>query len=209
MHSGLNVTELLTTTRAFRRRLDPDRPVEPDLLAACLDIAVHAPSGSNRQPWRFVVVDDPQLRGRIAGYYRRAFDARFAGRTPRPDQRADLASGRYLADRLDRIPVLVIVCSAGRPGPAADAGALAGFYGSVYPLVWNLQLALHAHGLGSCLTTAHLAYEREVAELLGIPYPDVAQVALLPVAYLLPGRTRPGRRLGAAQLTDRNGWTPR
>ncbi|GAB2675374.1 nitroreductase family protein [Nocardia goodfellowii] len=197
--------ELLTTTRAFRRRLDLTRPVSRRELLDCLDVAVHAPSGTNRQPWRFLVIEDPAIKREVAEYYRKGFAAYLSARTPRPDQRRDLASGRYLAEHLHEVPALVLVCSPGRP-PATPL-QLASFYGSIYPMVWNLLLALHARGLGSTLTTAHLAFEREVAELLGIPFEDVSQVALLPVAHLKPGPdSTPGRRTPAAELTRWEHW---
>lgn len=199
--------ELLTTTRAFRRRLDLTRPVDRQDLLDCLEIAVHAPSGTNRQPWRFVVVVDPDLRQRIAEYYRTGFGAYLSARTPRPDQRADLASGRYLADHLHEVPALILVCSVGRPPEQPSALRSASFYGSIYPAVWNLMLALRTRGLGSTMTTAHLAYEREVAELLGIPFDEVTQVAMLPVAHLTPGPVPPARaRIPAAELTGWDGW---
>ncbi|MBH0777156.1 nitroreductase family protein [Nocardia bovistercoris] len=199
--------DLLTTTRAFRRRLDLTRPVDRQDLSDCLEIAVHAPSGTNRQPWRFVVVIDPELKERIAEYYRKGFAAYLAARTPRPDQRADLASGRYLAERLHEVPALILVCSVGRPPDQPSALRLASFYGSIYPAVWNLMLALRTRGLGSTMTTAHLAYEREVADLLGIPFDEVTQVAMLPVAHLTPGPMPPApARTPAADLTGWDGW---
>ncbi|MFC9895185.1 nitroreductase family protein [Nocardia sp. NPDC127579] len=197
-------TELLTTTRAFRRRLDLTRPVERQELLDCLDIAVHAPSGTNRQPWRFLVLTDPSVKQAVAEYYRKGFAANLSGRTPRPDQLRDLDSGRYLAEHLPEVPALVLVCVPGRP-PESPV-RLASFYGSVYPMVWNLLLALHSRGLGATLTTAHLAFEREVAGLLGIPFDEVTQVALLPVAHLRPGAPAPGPRIAAAEVTRWNRW---
>ncbi|MFE3188348.1 nitroreductase family protein [Nocardia sp. NPDC059240] len=199
-------TDLLTGTRAVRKRLDLTRPVDDQDIRDCLDIAVHAPSGSNRQPWRFVVVRDPELKARIGEYYRKAFAANLSGRTPRPDQLADLASGQHLADHLGQVPALILVCSLGRPPAEPSALRLASFYGSIYPAVWNLQLALRAKGLGTTLTTAHLAYEREIAELLGIPFDEVTQVAMLPVAHLLPGSDRSVRRTPATEVTGWDGW---
>lgn len=201
--------ELLTTTRAFRRRLDLTRPVDRHELLACLDIAVQAPSGTNRQPWRFVVVQDPATKQQIAEYYRKGFAAYLSARTPRPDQLGDLASGQYLAAHLHEVPALVVVCSLGRPPAEASARQLASFYGSIYPAVWNLQLALHDRGLGSCLTTAHLAYEREIADLLAIPFEEVTQVAMLPVGHLLPGSASPAKRAPATEVTMWDRWGER
>ncbi|WP_406237105.1 nitroreductase family protein [Nocardia sp. NBC_01009] len=200
--------DLLTTTRAFRRRLDLTRPVARQDLLDCLDVAVHAPSGTNRQPWRFLVVEDPDTKQQIAEYYRKGFAAYLSARTPRPDQLGDLASGRYLAAHLHEVPALVVVCSLGRPPANAAALQLASFYGSVYPAVWNFMLALHERGLGSTMTTAHLVYEQEIADLLGIPFDQITQVAMLPVAHLLPGtRSRGPRRIPAAEVTMWNRWS--
>ncbi|WP_024803274.1 nitroreductase family protein [Nocardia sp. BMG51109] len=196
---------LLTTTRSFRRRLDPARPVRREDLLECLEVAVCAPSGSNRQPWRFVVVQDPPTRLEISRYYRKGFEQNMSGRTPRPDQLADLASAQYLADHLHEMPALVIVCAVGRP-PSGNDRLLTSFYGSVYPAVWNLLLALHDRGLGSCPTTAHLAYEQEVADLLGLPFDEVTQVAMLPVAWLRPGPESLPRRRPASEVTMWDRW---
>ncbi|MFG1792405.1 nitroreductase family protein [Nocardia sp. NPDC049149] len=198
--------ELLSTTRAIRRRLDLSRPVERQDLLECLDIAIQAPSGSNRQPWRFVIVQDGATKQQIAEYYRKGFAANLSGRTPRPDQLRDLDSGQYLAEHLAEVPALVLVCSLGRLPEPVSALRLASFYGSIFPAVWNFMLALRDRGLGSCLTTAHLAYEREVAELLGIPFDEVTQVAMVPVAHLLPGADRPGRRAPVAEVTRWDRW---
>ncbi len=69
------IDHLLTTTRSVRRRLDFSRPVEPDLIRSCLEIAVQAPTASNNQNWHFLVVSDGQKRKEIAGLYRKSFSA--------------------------------------------------------------------------------------------------------------------------------------
>jgi nitroreductase len=202
------IADLLTGTRAFRRRLDLVRPVAEQDLLDCLDIAVHAPNGSNRQGWRFVVVRDTELKQGIAEYYRKGFSANIAGRTPRPDQMGDLASGQHLAAHLHEVPALVVVCCLGRLPADASAFQLASFYGSIYPAVWNFMLALHDRGLGSTLTTAHLVHEREVAELLGIPFDEVTQAAIIPVAHLLPaGKGAGPHRIPAAEVTMWDRWS--
>mgnify|MGYP002653057119 CR=1 FL=1 len=193
----------LIATRAYRRRLDLTRPVPRSEIAACLDVAVCAPSGSNRQAWQFVVVDDPALRSAIAGHYRRGFAENLAAK-PVPADRPDVASAQYLADHLHEVPVHVVTCQAGRP-PGTPA-KLASFYGSIYPAVWSFMVALRSRGFGSVFTTAHLAYEREVAELLGIPYDDVTQVAVIPVAHLHRPDESPTRARSAASCTRWNGW---
>lgn len=179
-----SVDEALTTTRAFRRKLDLTRPVEREVIEECLNVASHAPTGSNRQGWRFVVVDRPDTKNAVAQIYRRGFADNISGRTPTPQQRVEFESAAYLAEHLHEAPVLVLACQSGRLPADASAKQLAGFYGSVYPAVWSFMVALRSRGIGSSFTTAHLTYERDVAEVLGIPYDDVTQVALLPVAYL-------------------------
>ncbi|MGH9302223.1 MAG: nitroreductase family protein [Acidimicrobiales bacterium] len=178
---------LLSTTRAVRKRLDFDRPVERDVLMECVSLAQQAPTGSNSQGWRWLFVTDPATKEALAGFYRRAGgDYLAAARKSLGDARSQqvqvLDSASFLAENLERVPVLVIPCLKGKPAAGTHPAALAGYFGSIYPAVWSFQLALRARGLGSSLTTFHLAFENETAELLGIPN-DVMQVALLPVAY--------------------------
>ncbi|WP_307829442.1 nitroreductase family protein [Antrihabitans stalagmiti] len=196
---------MLTTTRTFRRKLDLTRPVPREVIMGCLDLAVHAPSGSNRQGWRFVVIDEPDLRAAIAHYYRLGSAANLSGRVPTPEQLADFESATYLADHLHEVPALVLACQSGRP-PTSPA-KLASFYGSIFPAVWSFMLALRSQGLGTSLTTAHLAHERAVADVVGLPFDSVTQVALLPVAYLRAGNVSPGARIPAERVTSWNGWT--
>jgi nitroreductase len=179
---------LLTTTRSVRKRLDLSRPVERDVVLECLRIALQAPSGGNSQPWRWLIVDDPAVRARLAQLYRRSHDpylaanrasARQAGRT---DMGKSLDSSQYLSDHLHEVPVLVVPCALQRLPENASLFDTAGLYGSIVPAVWNFMLALRSRGLGSAYTTLHLNYEREAAEVLGIPE-TVTQVAMIPVAY--------------------------
>jgi nitroreductase len=79
-------------------------------------------------------------------------------------------------------------------------------WGSIYPAVWSFMLALRERGLVSCLTTNHLAYERDVAEVLGIPYDRVNQAGLLPVAYSRGTRFRRAPRLPAAAVVHFGRW---
>jgi len=184
---------VLTTTRAVRKRLDLDRPVEPAVITECLALAAQAPTGANRQDWRFVVVTDPDLRAAVAEYYRSgaADYLKAAIDAARTDQQRRVAkSSLHLMQNLARVPVLVLPCVKGRP---PRQGSQAGFYGSILPAVWSFSLALRSRGLGSVWTTLHLAHEREVAELLGIPE-NVTQVALLPVAYTIGTDFKPAAR---------------
>lgn len=219
MTLDLTPDELLTTTRAVRKRLDLDREVPEAVVRECLEIATQAPTGSNAQSWHWVVVTDPELRGEIAQVYRQGAQGYLPEEPPAGEDQQSrvVSSARYLADNLERVPVHVIPCLWGRlPDDETDGsgiGALfqgtalqAGFWGSIFPAVWNFQLALRARGLGSCLTTFHLTDERRVAELLGIPYERCTQAALLPVAYTLGTDFRPAPRKDLDQLVHWNTW---
>lgn len=205
MPTDLSFDEVITTTRAVRRRLDLDRPVEPAVIDECLELALQAPSGGNSQRWRFVVLTDPDVRASIAELYRRAaepyLDRQLAAATT-DRQRRVLRSARYLLDVLDRVPVLVIPCLEGRP----SGGNQAGFFGSILPAAWSFCLALRSRGLGSVWTTLHLQYESEAADLLGIPA-EVTQAGLIPVAYTIGQEFKPAARLPLDQVRSWNGWS--
>lgn len=209
------VDRLLTTTRSVRKRLDLGRPVDLDVVRDCLRIALQAATGGNVQRWRWVVVTDPDKRRRIGELYATAFREILAAGAP-PDPGAPAAQGeaeyhrrfaddfaarerlassvQHLIDHMGEVPVHVVPCVVGRIAPGDTPHWISAQFGSVYPAVWNLQLALRSRGLGSCITGAHLAYEREVAEILEIPYDQVMQICLLPVAYFTGETFRPARR---------------
>jgi nitroreductase len=209
------IDEVLTTTRAVRRRLDLSRPVPRELLLECLEIALQAPTGSNHQGWRFVFVADPERKRAIADRYRRSFAAyraRPAPRYPPGDLRAErrprvLASAAYLAEHLHEAPWLLIPCLEGRLREGASTAEQAAFWGSILPAFWSFMLAARARGLGTAWTTFHLAYEREVAEVLGIPYDAYTQAGLTPVAYLRGDRLRPAPRIPAPAVACWDGWS--
>ncbi len=198
---------LLTTTRAVRRRLDLERPVEPEVVLDCIRIAQQAPTGGNSQGWSFVVVTDAERRAGLAQLYRDATGDLFveSQRKAKHEQTARVyGAAQYLADVLDRVPVHIVPCLKGRV-EGAPTGSVAGFYGSILPAVWSLQLALRARGLGSAWTTMHLYREAEAAALLGIPA-DVTQVALLPVAYYTGDTFKPADRPPAETVTHWDRW---
>jgi nitroreductase len=211
----LSPDELLTTTRTVRKRLDLARPVPMDLVRECLEIAVQAPSGSNRQGWQWIVVTDAEKRKAIGEHYRRAFATYAAsGGTAAslykddPD-RADVQrrvgdSASYLAERMGDVPVLVIPCLR-LHGGELPAGNQAGLWGSLLPAVWNYALAARARGLGTAWTTLHLAYEQEVADILGLPA-DVRQGALVPTAYYTGDTFRPAPRVALDEILHVDGW---
>ena len=213
------VDKLLTTTRTVRRRLDLERPVEPDVIQECLEIAIQAPTGGNSQGWHFMVVTEAEKKARIGELYRESFQIYARERISQPlptgrDSEADQAqrgrvakSAVYLANRMGEVPVMIIPCIHGR---VENLGVLAqaGLYGSILPAAWSLMLALRARGLGAAWTTLHLRYEAEVAEILGIP-PDVTQTALLPVAYYTGDDFKPAKRVPAADVTSWESWGER
>ena len=200
----LNPDQLLSTTRAVRKRLDFSRPVEPEVLRECLEMAMQAPTGSNRQNWHFVIVTDAEKRKGISELYRKSFIAyRGSGsaqfRSVNPEQRAQtqqriVSSSDYLADHMYEVPVLVIPCISGRLDQLKTTAEQAGSWGSILPAVWSFMLAARARGLGTVWTTLHLVYEKEAAEILGIPYEKITQTSMIPVAYTLGTDFKAGPR---------------
>ncbi len=205
------VDRLLSTTRAVRRRLDLERPVERGVLLECLRLSQQAPTGSNAQGWRWVVVTDAAKRAALADLYRKTGEGYLAAaRDQTQDAEAQTSrvydSAMWLLEHLAEVPVHVIPCVRGRLPEAVPDGLRAGFYGSIFPAVWSFQLALRSRGLGSTLTTLHLGAEREAAELLGIPFETVTQVALLPVAYTRGTEFRPARRRPVEEICYWEAW---
>lgn len=198
---------LLSTTRAVRRRLDLERPVPREVILECLRLAVQAPTASNEQTWRWLVVTDASTRAELARLYRDA-GAEYldqARRAEHDPQTARVYDSAYaLTEILDRVPVHVIPCIERRFDGAPNVVS-ASAYGSVLPAAWSFQLALRSRGLGSVFTTLHLAKEREAAELLGIPE-DVTQVGLLPVAYTVGDDFHPAVRPPVETITAWDRW---
>jgi nitroreductase len=202
---------LLTTTRAVRKRLDLDRPVPRELILDCIRIAVQAPVGGNVQMWRWLVIDEPELKRELAELYRRSYEPYMAAQraavasSDRTDVQAIMSSSDHLATVMQDVPALVIPCHIGRVEPGAPNVAVAGMYGSILPAVWSFMLAARSRGLGTAWTTLHLTYEQQAAELLGIPA-NVTQVALTPVAFSTGDDFKPGHRLPAERVTYFNHW---
>ena len=203
--------QLLSTTRAVRKRLDLTRPVPRQVIDECLQLAVQAPTGSNSQTWRWVVVDDASKRQALADLYRRSGEPYLTSAGDAATESGDAQSARvfssalYLMEHLHEVPVHVIPCLLGRPRDGATATQLGGYFASIYPAVWSFQLALRARGLGSCLTTLHLGFEKEAAAILDLPE-NVVQTALLPVAYTLGTDFKAASRPPVAEITHWNSW---
>jgi nitroreductase len=209
----LSVTDaLLSTTRAVRKRLDFDKPVPRQIIIDCLELASQAPTGSNRQGWRWIVVSDADTRRALADLYRKGvgsyLDDAYRDATARganQDSRV-FDSARYLATHLQDAPVHVIPCIVADHIPAdAPRRVWGGLMGSIYPAMWSFQLALRARGLGSVLTTLHLQYEDEAAALLGIP-DNVIQAGLLPVAYTIGTKFKAARRRPLDEIVHWEKW---
>ena len=209
---GLSVDELLKTTRAVRKRLDFDRPVADQVLRECVEYAIQAPTGSNVQGWHFVLVTERDKIEKIAAIYKKAFDwyrdsPVYAGRVvegiseQRDAQQARVAdSADYLAENMHRSPALFIPCMEGR-------NATAGAAGSIVPAAWSFMLAAREQGLGTCWTTLHLMHEQEAADVLGIPFDDVQQWALSPVAYTAGTDFKPATRPDVETVISWNSWS--
>ncbi|HEY4023307.1 MAG TPA: nitroreductase family protein [Pseudonocardiaceae bacterium] len=200
---GLELTpdQLLTTTRTVRKRLDLTRPVSMELIRECLEIALQAPSGSNRQTWHWLVVTDAAQRAAIGELYRRAVadyldSPGAAGKLFAEDPDRAKVQNRvgnsvaYLGEHMGDVPVLVIPCLVARELPA---GNQAGMWGSILPATWNYMLAARARGLGTAWTTLHLTYEKEAADVLGLPE-HVRQAALIPTAHTIGTDFKPAAR---------------
>lgn len=210
-----SVDQALTTTRTVRKRLDLARPVDPDVIETCIEIATYAPSGSNRQGWHFMVIADPALKREVGALYKRSFDLYVAAQRDalakapanepgRAQLEKVLSSAIYLSEHMGEAPALILVCADGR---VEDAGpmAQAAFYGSVLPAAWSLMIALNARGIGSAWTTLHLRHERETAALLGIPE-TVTQAVLMPIGYLKDGPSGKAARKPARERTYWDRW---
>ena len=220
----LNLTpdELLTTTRSVRKRLDFSRPVEPELLRECLEIAVQAPTGGNRQTWHFILVTDRQQIQALGEIYRKGWAiytkvqqqtyANLAQSKRMTPERINTLtrvadSANYLSEHMHEVPAMLIPCGYGRADiDGQPAAAQAGWWGSLLPAAWSFMLAARARGLGSCWTTIHLYYEQEAADVLGIPYDKIVQAGIIPVAHTLGTDFKPGARVPLDNILHWDKW---
>ena len=209
----LSVTDaLLSTTRAVRKRLDLERPVPRGIIEDCLRLSQQAPTGGNRQGWRWVVVTDADTRAKLADIYRKGAGTYLSDAVASATDGGEQQTGRvygsalYLAERMQDVPVLVVPCITVDHLPENPPRQVwPSLMGSIMPAVWSFQLALRARGLGTVLTTLHLNREAEAAELLGIP-DTVMQVGLLPVAYTLGTDFKPAKRPPLDEIVHWERW---
>lgn len=219
MKLGLSADEVLSTTRAVRKRLDFDRPVEVEVLEECLSLAMQAPTGSNRQHYQWVFVTEPEIRKQVGEVYREKFMINYdANRASDPakvyganDVRSEgfgqlMGSVGYLAENIEKVPVLMVPCIDGRV-ENTTLNQAAGQFGSILPAVWSFMLALRERGLGSAWTTAHLKEdgEQRVAKILDIPE-NYTQVGLFPIAYTIGTDFKVAKRLSPESLMHFNHW---
>lgn len=213
---SLSPDELLSTTRSVRKRLDLTRPVEPELIQECLELAAQAPTGGNSQGWHFVVVTDPDKRRQLGEWYAEGFAAMYGNPEavvaglPQDDPsyvettRRVIGSAQYLAEHMGEVPVHVIPVIEGRTD-AFPVAWQAGIWGSLLPATWSFMLAARSRGLGTCWTTLHLVQEKAAAELLGLP-DNVMQGALIPVAHTLGTDFKPAPRRDLSRVIHHDTW---
>ncbi len=213
----LSIDALLTTTRTVRKRLDLARPVEPEVIRECLELALQAPTASYSQDWHFVVVTDPHQRQALAAIYRKGaaryvelmapvFQQRMASSEQEAGTLARVIdSGQYLIEHLHEVPVHVIPCIQGRTEHLPII-AQAARWGSIMPAAWSFMLAARSRGLGSSLTSFHLFFEQEAAQVLGVPYEEVMQAGLIPVAYTLGTDFKPAARKPLESVLHWDRW---
>ena len=190
----LGPDELLSTTRAVRKRLDFSKSVPDDLVRECVAMALQAPSGGNEIAMRFVVVRDRALVAAIADVYAQCWDMYtaspgFAGEIKRDttelqaQQNRVADSATYLSQHMADSPVLVLGCTTSRRLEGAPAAQAASALANILPAMWSFMLAARARGLGTAWTTIHLAMEQAVADIVNIPFDTVQQVCLSPLAF--------------------------
>lgn len=210
----MDVDSLLTATRSARKSLDLDAPVDAGEIRECLRIGLHAANGSNQQSWRWLVIADQELRTQLAALYRDAYLSMTGGQMVaellpgQTDFGRLMSSTEWLVEHLAAVPLLVIPCyEPYLPRTDGDESFYdATRYGSIFPAVWNFQLALRTRGYGTCITTLHLHREKDVRTLLGVP-DSYVQGCLLPVARLRAGRTlEPAPRRPIEEVVAVDGW---
>jgi nitroreductase len=205
------IFEVMFSTRSMRR-LKPD-PVPDEVMYRILDAAIRAPSGSNTQHWRFVVVKDPQVKKQVQQVYQKGWievQAMYRNRTA-PEHMEEgkfrrlLDTAAYLAEHLAEAPVLLFACLKERPMPPQLVAKLARLSGSsIYPAVQNILLACRALGLGATLTTVSSLYEDDLKPILNLPA-DISTYALIPIGYP-QGKFGPVQRVPVEDVTCVDRW---
>ena len=214
----LDADQLLTTTRAVRKRLDFSRPVEDSVIRECVEIAMQSPSGSNNMTMQFVVVRDEAKRKAIGEVYRQCYeiykslDGIYIGSTEKAtevenaQQSRSASSADFLGEHMGDAPALILACNVGSRVEGAPAMMAASMMGNVLPAMWSFMLAARARGLGTAWTTVHLMMEQQVADIVGIPFETVQQACLSPLAYTLGTDFKPAARPDANSIIHWDTW---
>ena len=200
-----DIYEVMNTQRAVRQWTD--EPVSRETITRVIEAATKAPSGSNLQPWAFVVITDDDKRQFLADAIRESFKQRFGGQRPDPEQIQDPAQRRMmrgafrLFDNFAAAPVLIIPCLHNIQAHAPES-LLAG--SSIYPSIQNLMLAARAEGLGTVLTTPQAGIRDLLASEIGIPE-EAVPVAIIPMGWpAVP--FGPVNRKPVDEFLHWNGW---
>lgn len=214
----LDADQLLTTTRAVRKRLDFSRPVEDSLIRECVEIAMQSPSGSNNMTMQFVVVRDEAKRKAIGEVYRQCYemykslDGIYIGSIEKGNdvenaqQLRSASSADFLGEHMGDAPALILACNVGSRVESAPAMMAASMMGNVLPAMWSFMLAARARGLGTAWTTVHLMMEKQVADIVGIPFENVQQACLSPLAYTRGTDFKPAVRPDADSIIHWDTW---
>lgn len=196
----------MSSQRAMRR-LKTD-PVPDEYIEKVLWAATQAPNGGNVQPWRFLVIRDPEKKKGLQAIYAHQWSLYVKQRNsagPATDSASAQAlekqfnAGQYLADHLHEVPAIIIPCGFLL---AVNTGIASG--SSIYPAIQNLMLAARALGLGTVMTTLHRHNEDAVRELLGIPE-NAHTAALIPIGWPM-GRFGPINRKPVSEVTYLDTW---
>ena len=201
MADDIGLFEAIYSQRAIRY-FKPD-PVPEELIRRLIEAGTKAPSGGNRQGWKFLVITDQDKKRKIGDYYEQGWEYAYGSATPDPGQLQPhvYRSAEHLARTMGEAPVLLMACIEHDGGPSTM-----GRGGSIFPSVQNILLAARALGLGSCLTSLHKRYEDEIKELLGIPE-NVETAALLPIGFVADNnRYGPTRRQPIEEVAYREQW---
>ena len=201
MADDIGLFEAIYSQRAIR--YFKSDPVPDELMHKLIEAGTKAPSGGNRQGWKFLVITDPETKKKIGEYYEQGWEHAYGTANPNPPdiQSHVRRSADHLARTMGEAPVLLMACIEHDGGPSTM-----GRGGSIFPSVQNILLAARGLGLGSCLTSLHKRYEDEIKELVGIPE-NVETAALLPIGFPADNnRYGPTRRAPVEEVTYREQW---
>ena len=205
----MDVFEALYTTRAMRRVSED--PIPENILKQMVDAGIRAPSGSNRQGWKFILVTDAEIRNQLGDLYREAWDfyvKEFYGGTSdlgasnvNDDEKAEQVvritkSATWLSENFHKVPAMFIVLS--RNDPTGS---------SIFPAIWSLMLAGRAHGIGTCLTTVLGMFKPQKAfEILNIPSDKGWKIDAVVTAGYPLGKWGVAKRTPVDEVTYLNTW---